>query len=377
MSPDLPPHLSERRAELHRDLLVFAGRANSPMKPLAPEEAEPLFDDLAARVLAWQRAVVPAYDALARALGSDTSDWRTAPRVPTALFSELDLCSLPPSASDRVFMTSGTTSRGASRGRRRVPDLRRSDAALAGPFVRHVLRGLVEPVRWVSLIPHASVLAESSLSYMVTALSETLARETFWGLDAGGLDLAGVTEALSEGPGLGTSPVIVLATAFALADLLERLPRRVRLPRGSRLMVTGGFKGRRRALAPPELFALVTDKLGLPNEAIVEEYGMTELTSQAWGRPLEPNPTLRFVVVDPVTGAPKPPGEEGLVACFDLLNLDAVSSILTSDLAVGDALGRIRLTGRLPDATPRGCSLTAEAILHRLGDPPGPPTDHG
>jgi hypothetical protein len=241
---------------------------------------------------------------------------------------------------------------------------------MAGPFVRHVLRGLPEPVRWVSLIPHASVLPESSLSYMVTALSETLAAETVWGLDAGGLDLAAVIDALSEGPGLGQAPVVVLATAFALADLLERMPRRIRLPRGSRLMVTGGFKGKRRALAPPELFALVTEKLGLPLEAIVEEYGMTELTSQAWGRPLEPNPTLRFTIVDPVSGEALAPGSEGLVACFDLLNLDHVSAILTSDLGVADALGRIRLTGRLPQATPRGCSLSAEAILSALGPEP-------
>jgi hypothetical protein len=371
MTSPLPPHLAETRAELHRDLLIFAGRACSPLKPLAPEESEPLFDALAGRVLAWQRAVVPAYDALAVALEADTSDWRTAPRVPTALFAELDLCSLPPSPQDRIFLSSGTTSRGERRGRRRVPDLRLYDAAMAGPFVRHVLRGLTEPVRWVSLIPHASVLPESSLSFMVTSLSEALARETFWGLDAGGLDLPGTSEALSEGPGLGTAPVVLLATAFALADLLERLPRRIRLPRGSRVMVTGGFKGKRKALAPPELFGLVTEKLGVPNEGLVEEYGMTELTSQAWGRPLEPNPTLRFTIVDPVTGATLEPGAEGLVACFDLLNLDNVSSILTSDLGILDPLGRLRLTGRLPGAAPRGCSLTAEAILGELGQTGG------
>ncbi len=102
---------------------------------------------------------------------------------------------------------------------------------------------------------------------------------------------------------------------------------------------------------------------------------MTELTSQAWGRPLEPNPTLRFSVVDPVTGLEQPTGVEGLVACFDLLNLDNVSSILTSDLGVLDALGRLRLSGRLPGAVPRGCSLTAEAILGELGASRGPDVD--
>ncbi|NIP83573.1 MAG: hypothetical protein GWM90_31850, partial [Gemmatimonadetes bacterium] len=52
------------------------------------------------------------------------------------------------------------------------------------------------------------------------------------------------------------------------------------LPAGSRLMDTGGYKGRGRRLDPTELRAVYGDRLGLPPWACVNEYGMTELLSQ-------------------------------------------------------------------------------------------------
>jgi len=52
---------------------------------------------------------------------------------------------------------------------------------------------------------------------------------------------------------------------------------------GSRVLETGGYKG---AFAPPcprpKLHALITRHLGLPASQIVCEYGMSELSSQAY-----------------------------------------------------------------------------------------------
>ena len=359
--------LADRRAELRRDLLRFTGRANAVDKPLTPEEIDAGFDELAVRLVRYQADALPAYGALVSALDASLDDWRTAPVVPTALFAEMDLCSLPPAPGQRIFRTSGTTSKGVARGFRRVPDLALYDLGMSGPFVRHMLAGHTDKVRWLSLVPPASLQPESSLAHMVSGLAESLAAEVIHAFDADGLDLATAEEALSEGLGLGDAPVIVLATAFSLADLLERTERRFRLPRGSRVMVTGGFKGKRKAVDAREMFDLIKRVLGIPPEAVVDEYGMTELSSQAWGRPLEPAPTLRFRIIDPESGETLPAGRKGLVACFDLLNLDNVSAILTSDLGVLDDFGRLTLHGRLPGAVPRGCSLAAEEILARTG----------
>ena len=128
-------------------------------------------------------------------------------------------------------------------------------------------------------------------------------------------------------------------------------------------MLTGGFKGRSRSLDPSELAELIERRLGIGPRAIIGEYGMTEWTSQAYGAgvtpALEAPPWLKLRVIEPGSWRDAPPGQPGLVAAFDLLNLDNVSAILTSDLGVLDSSGRLSLVGRAPAARPRGCGLTA------------------
>ena len=45
-------------------------------------------------------------------------------------------------------------------------------------------------------------------------------------------------------------------------------------------METGGFKGRSRELNREDLYAQILERFGIEQNAIVSEYGMTELTSQ-------------------------------------------------------------------------------------------------
>lgn len=340
------------RAELHKRLQIFARR---------PDAAD--FDALALEVARYQADALPAYGRFVTASGGIGETWQSVPAIPSELFAELDLCSLPPrgDGKDRVFKTSGTTQGEALRGKRRVPDTSLYDAAMAAPFIAAVLGGDTSRRRWLSLVPNPTIMATSSLSYMVGGLAAALADHTIWAVDLEGLDLDRARAALSEGDG----PVVILATAFALFDLLEGLaqaPRTPKLPAGSRIMLTGGFKGRTDAISEDELLVRIKRQLGIPPELVIPEYGMTELSSQAYGRPFGPMPSLRFRVVDPLTAKDLPAGEEGLVACFDLLNLDNVSAILTSDLGVLDGDGRLTLRGRLEGAVPRGCSLTAEEL---------------
>lgn len=352
-------NLATTRHDLHHDLLRFV------------RHGEGDFEALALRVIAYQREALPSYGRLCGDIS--IASWRDAPLVPTELFRELDLCSVPFDPSHQVFRTSGTTH--GKRGERRVPDLSLYDAAMAEPFVANVLGGDRTRRRWVSLIPRDDVVFDSSLSHMVTSLAEPLALETFWVMDKHGLDLDAAVRALNEGYGAGDAPIVVLTTAFALVELIEKAKYLVRLAPGSRLMVTGGFKGKREAIVEGELFALIKKKLGVPREMVVSEYGMTELSSQAYGvglgpsgRPeLTPMATLRFAIIDPESGAHiDQPGRTGLVACFDLLNLDNVSAILTSDMAHLTPGGGLVLEGRQPGAVARGCGLTAEELIAKM-----------
>ena len=93
-------------------------------------------------------------------------------------------------------------------------------------------------------------------------------------------------------------PCLVLATALALDQCLRGLDERglrFRLASGSALFVTGGFKTRHAELTLEDLLARLEHRLAIAPSAVVQEYGMTELTSQAYTRALLGGPTDLFV----------------------------------------------------------------------------------
>jgi hypothetical protein len=117
--------------------------------------------------------------------------------------------------------------------------------------------------------------------------------------------------------------------------LLEELTAgnaRFQLPSGSHVLETGGYKGRSRVLPKAELHALLTERLGVPESHIVCEYGMSELSSQAYdtawlksdvqsenpGRGFHFPPWARAQVISPEMGCEVGEGETGLLRVFDL-----------------------------------------------------------
>jgi hypothetical protein len=183
-----------------------------------------------------------------------------------------------------------------------------------------------------------------------------LTPEATWHLGEHGTDVHGFIA------GLGSTPVYVAATAFALAELLSAdVP--MQLPPASVLMITGGFKGRVHQVDADQLYTLAQDRLA--PERLVTEYGMTELSSQLWGtpgQPYSPPPWLRVLPIDPVTEAARPPGIAGQLRFVDLCNLDSSVAVETLDQGVVHADGRVELHGRLTDAPARGCSLSVEEV---------------
>jgi hypothetical protein len=157
--------------------------------------------------------------------------------------------------------------------------------------------------------------------------------------------------------------VVVLGTALALDAVLEGLA--VRLPAGSRVMDTGGYKGRRREVGREAMLRLYEASLGVPAADVVGEYGMTELCSQFYETPdrvWEAPAWVRTRVFDPETLEEAPEGGIGLLAHLDLANAWTVAGVLTEDLGVA-VPGGFRLRGRAQGAALRGCSLATEELL--------------
>lgn len=344
--------------------------------PTLGSDAE--FAKMAGRVLRHQFDGSPAYRSLCERRGiarDDLDRWEESPMVPAMAFQHLDLSSVP-GEPEAVFRTSGTSTGGRRRGRHPVPVLALYRASLLPPFRLHLLGG-GGPMRFVSLVPPAGGVPDSSLSYMVTAAADALATGVDWMVGGDGrLDVAALRRVARE-TGAAGEPVLLLGTALALLHALERLDGEpLPFASGTRIMETGGFKGRDRAVPRDELYGRLSAATGVPPERIVNEYGMTELLSQLYEPVLAegesargwhvPPPWLRVRAVDPVSLAPLPEGGEGLLAFFDLANAGSVSHVLTQDVGAVRA-GRVHLSGRLLGAEPRGCSRAMDELMAAAG----------
>ena len=335
------------------------------------------FADLALAVFAFQYERVEAYRRLCDGRGvspATVRDWREVPVVPALAMKRLVLCADEPL---EVFESSGTTGEGGTRSLHHhpYPDLYRQ--AIACSFPRFCLRGVEPPLPMLSLVPTREQAPRSSLGFMVAYVMEAWgSADSTTAFGERGVDVPRARSWLAARQREGR-PVLLLATSFALAALLDALERRYlhfRLAPGSVIFETGGYKGRHQELGRAELLARVETWLGVAAGQVVREYGMTELTSQCYTGVLLGGDPERFLaphwmrarVLHPETLAEQPWGESGLLAIFDLANLGSAVHLLTEDLAVADGEG-FRLLGRAGEAELRGCSLTVEELARNAG----------
>lgn len=290
------------------------------------------FDDLALAIHRYQHA----HDAVVRALSpAHARSVDAIPAVPVGLFRELDVGTVAPDAPHVAFHTSGTTT--GRPGVHRMHDTTTYDHGALAWARRFLPEGTHATVAMVT------AAATSSLGHMIRSFGP----------------LTGPVQFVEPDWVPGDSPVFLCTTAFALDAWLAGGARR--LPAGSAILTTGGFKGRAHQL---EAEALIDAAARVA--PVLLEYGMTELSSQLWahaGEPYSAPPWLRVQPVDPGTGAPVAPGEVGQLRFLDLCNLDGTVHIETLDQGRLLPDGRLELLGRLPDAPLRGCSLTDEDRL--------------
>ena len=350
---------------------------------LAAIAAYALDDDaflaLARDLFTYQVARNAPYAAFARAAGYDGARLpervEDIPAVPAAAFKEARLATFPEAETAAWFETSGTT-RGAG-GRHELPATALYEAALLASFDRMMLADGAR-LRYLNLVPDPRERPHSSLGHMMGTVSRDRgdARDG-WYLHGDELNAEGFIRAVARAHDDGIA-VCVATTAFALVALLDALAERnavLALPAGSRIMETGGFKGRSRVVERATLYGETSARLGVPVDAIVAEYGMTELSSQYYDAHasrvrIEPRvkvapPWLRAIVVGG-DGRPLPAGVVGAIRHVDLANRGSVLAIETEDLgAIVD--GGLVLLGREHGAEMRGCSLDAETLLARRG----------
>lgn len=348
---------------------------------------EDVWNDRALTVFRAQYEHIPAYRAWCdhelqqRQLHmEDVAQWTDIPALPIGAFKRTRVAAHPAEADAFVWESSGTTA--AARSRHALPSIELYAASLrAGSRLALCAGSSTTTRRAIQLAPPGSLLPTSSLSHMFDAIRIELAEDgNAWGDAASQVDVVGAWQALERAV-RDDVPVLLLATSFALVQLLEAVADRapLRLPAASVVVDTGGYKGRTRELTRAALLELVEHHLGVPPEWCENEYGMSELSSQAWlgtvahmdgaplidahadGRRWQP-PWMRTRVVDPRTLLEVADGESGLLVHHDLANVWSCACVRTEDMGIRIG-STYAMTGRAPGADLKGCSLRVEDVL--------------
>jgi hypothetical protein len=329
-------------------------------------------DDAAWNELAWelfarQVARLPAYRRLVSGRGflpQACKSWKDIPAVPQQLFKRTRLFSHPAAHPGAIYETSGTTT--GQPGRQFLLDTGVYRAAsVEGARRAGFFKG--DPELFF-LVPSPGEAPHSSLSAMFGFWQRASGQKgNRFQVRRGKLDPAAFRETLIAAIQRGR-PVALCGTAFSFVHLLDAwadLPP-LRLPRGSRVLETGGFKGRSREVAKADLYRQIAATFSVPDREIWNEYGMSELSSQAYARGASglhrTPPWARVLVCDPASGREVAVGRRGLVRWIDLANVDSVLAVQTLDLAERTRDG-FRLIGRMARTEPRGCSLGSDDLI--------------
>lgn len=303
------------------------------------------FERVALELFRYQAEHCAPYGQYVKLLGIDPREVdavEAIPFLPIELFKSEDVYSAD-TAPEVVFTSSNTGSTVASRHMMAsLEDYRKC-------FTKCFTTFYGQPERWsiYGLLPSYLEREGSSLVYMTDRLIAACGSGGFY-LD----DYERLLTDMERDP----KPKILLGVSYALWDLAERYTPKLR---DTIVMETGGMKGRRKEIAKSELHAILCEGFGV--EHIHSEYGMAELTSQAYssGEGIFRTPEWMRVVVrdinDPFDHNPE--ALRGGIDIVDLANLSSCAFIQTQDVGRILADGSFMIDGRIAGSDIRGCNL--------------------
>jgi hypothetical protein len=350
--------------DIARELLTFIAR------PASSEEA---FNDLALSIFARQFALNLPFQRFCQLRGRTprlVKSWRDIPTVPIDAFKEFTLSCVPAEECERVFMTSGTT-RGDVKGKHHHPNLAVYDASMLSHFREHFMQGTARLPMGI-LFPNETLMPNSSLAhYLGLARQHFGTADSAYYLDENGLRIDALCEALQKAE-QSNQPLALLGASYSFVHLMDELQARglsFDLPKGSRTLDTGGFKGQSRDIPMEDFYAQLSAIFGIERRLCINMYGMTELSTQFYDAGNHSIPSvkrgphwLRSRLLDPLTGQEVARGERGILAHTDLANFNSVTTILTEDVGIATEDGFV-LLGRAQGTQAKGCSLAVEDFL--------------
>lgn len=306
------------------------------------------FEAAALELFRFQAAECPPYREYLSLTGIRPEEVRTfagIPYLPIELFKTHNVyCGgCEPEA---VFTSSSTT--GMTPSRHPMRSLAMYEEAFRASF--RTFYG--EPAGWslYALLPNYLRRKGSSLVYMADRLIGDCGSGGFYLDDH---------EALLRDMAADPKPKILLGVTYALLELAERYAPKLQ---NTVVMETGGMKGYREEVAKERLHEILCEAFGVAE--IHSEYGMAELTSQAYssGEGIFRAPAWMRVLVRDVNNPLRilPAGSRGAVDIIDLANVGSCAFIATQDVGSLFDDGSFTIEGRLSGADIRGCNLLVQ-----------------
>ncbi|MBR6813558.1 MAG: acyltransferase [Tidjanibacter sp.] len=302
------------------------------------------FDHLALELFRWQAERCAPYRDYLALLGCEPTEVERVeeiPHLPIEIFRTHRVwCG--EGEPEKVF-SSSTTSGGepSLHPMASLDDYRRTFSAAWERF-------LPTPHRIYALLPCYLEREGSSLVYMVDELIR---------LYGGGFYLHDHDRLLADMAEY-EGPKVLFGVSYALLDLAERKPQLS----NTIVIETGGMKGRRKEMPKAEMHRVLCEAFGV--ERIASEYGMAELTSQAYssGDGLFYAPPWMRVTVRDLNNpfATLGVGRTGGVNIIDLANRHSCAFIESADLGRLSADGGFELCGRVGGSPIRGCNLLVD-----------------
>lgn len=318
--------------------------------------------------------------------------WQQVPALPVSMFKEWDrigpVRSYSHHADEKVWYSSGTTGKDISK--TFLANTKIYDDVIKVLWRKYNTGATEEhPLHTIKLIPDGITWPNSSLAHFFDVGEK--AEGTSWD---GGVQMAtwnrfalnfGRIVAILDHSLEDGIPIRLAGTSYAIVELFEFMEEKrlaFKLPEGSSIIDTGGYKGIVKDRTRKEFLTQANLLLNIDQRCCKNEYGMSELSSHFWSvwqfdnednlktgswkfeEWWEVPPWVRVRIVNPYTMEEDP---DGVVAFYDLANVWSVCALLTDDLGavrIVDDRQWFRPLGRLQGADPKGCSIAAERAMN-------------
>ncbi len=326
-----------------------------------------IFNEIALEVFEHQYKNNPIYQRIAKQ-SKKPSHWQEIPLLNIDIFKKAEvICSN--TKIQEIFYSSGTTSKEKSKHYISNKQIKLYEKSLYTSFSQAFnLEENKEEIEYIILTTSLEENPNSSLIYMFDYIKKKSLSKGDYFIKNNEIEVERLTNKLIQAS-KDKKKCLIVGTAFSLLSYLEQTPKDLifDLKKDSMIMETGGFKGKYREIPKQDFYALLSKKFQITEKNIIGQYGMSELGCQYYDS-FDNNkrfkifkPWFRTRILRPDDLSQEVPiGESGIIAHYDLTNIDSASFILSGDLGIKLDNNRFDLISRLPKISLKGCSLFYE-----------------